>query len=166
MSRETTTERRTTEAGSSPAEERPPEHDPAAERWKRVVVGVAMGLVVGGAAVFAVPGTTSTTWIAALLGLVGGGYVSYARPLPGDGIGTGLYATAAVLVAAPFVHLWAALTGEGIAISSTDPALLEAILELVGGPFLVAVVALPAALVAAGVGFLARRRASRAVGAD
>lgn len=137
---------------------------PTAANWKMAVTGVAMGLLIGVVGAFAFSGLwTPVVLVVFVLGLVVGGYVTYSKRLPSEGIGTGLYVTALLLVSFPILYYiprMLAIGGQGTQTASDTGAMIGSILGLVIWGF----VFLMIGIIVAGVGYLARRRASKKLG--
>lgn len=70
--------------------------------WAQLVAAGIMGLIIGGvlALMFSNIGGSGIVF---LVGLVGGTYYLYQKPLPSAAVGTGLYISAALLVLTPII---------------------------------------------------------------
>lgn len=88
------------ESDTATAADAVPEEEDSGIRWKMAITALVFGLLIGGVAAWA----TSNLGIALyafLIVWVGSAYWLYQKPIPSAAIGSGLYATAMLLVITP-----------------------------------------------------------------
>lgn len=122
-------------------------------RWPKVLAGAIVGLLIGFFAWMATVSLDTLSVVAFVLGWVGGGYYVYTKPSVSHGIGSGLYVTAVLILLTPITFYLPGVFDEGMRTSSGNFT----------GPFFSLVVwvlvFLLFANIAAGVGYLFKRRA-------
>ncbi|HET7325508.1 MAG TPA: hypothetical protein VFJ06_14365 [Halococcus sp.] len=129
--------------------------------WKMALTAGVMGLIIGAFAAWATLNLGIAS-VAFLVGLVGGGYYLYRKPIPSAAIGSGLYITALVMILTPLLFyipsIFSSSEGEGAAAAG---AFIGSVFGLVIWGF----VFLLFAIVTAAIGYFFSRRAKKKLAA-
>ena len=123
---------------------------------KMALVAGAMGLLIGGFAVWATINLGIST-IAFLIGTGGGAYFLYQKDMPSEAVGSGLYITALVMILTPILFYLPNVVAEGDGSAEAAGTFIGSILGLVIWGF----VFLLLAIVTAAVGYFFKRRAAK-----
>lgn len=143
------------ESAERPAQSGAPAQPETGIRWKMVATGVAMGLLIAFFATWATLNLGPLSGVAFLLGLVGGGYYVSQKSSVSDGIGSGLYITALLMILTPILFYVPTVLGGADGTAAGAGRLIGSVLGLVIWGF----VFLLLAIVTAAVGYFFKRRA-------
>lgn len=129
------------------------------DRWKMAITAAIMAILVGSAAGFAFIGFGDIAGVAFVIGLVGAAYTTYNKRLPSEAIGSGLYMTSLLILAAPILYYLPIIMrdrGEETTFAEAG-SFIGGVLGLLIWGF----VALLVSIVIAGIGYLSKRRAEK-----